>query len=95
MQEEFAIGLGEVHRARAAEKVGGAAVSRMAGRRRAPVINASVAHPAALFASAPTVSALSTLPASQVKEGTKEVAHKTGEALSSAATAVGHQVGGC
>ncbi|KAI7839685.1 hypothetical protein COHA_006493 [Chlorella ohadii] len=47
VQEEFALGLGEVHRARAAEKV---------------------------------------------KEGTKEVAHKTGEALSSAATAVGHQV---
>ena len=32
-------------------------------------------------------------PPPQVKEGTKEVAHKTGEALSSAATAVGHQVG--
>lgn len=60
VQEEFAIGLGEVHRARAAEKVCGARSVAWQGGAKCQPIDASVAHPAALFASAPTASALST-----------------------------------
>ncbi len=107
MQEEFALGLGEVHRARAAEKVRrlpGAGPRRSGGT----VVHACTCTqgehgmllPSCGVSCMPPLSQQSavdvhdsTHTAYQVKEGTKEVAHKTGEALSSAATAVGHQVG--
>lgn len=118
MQEEFALGLGEVHRARAAEKVRGTCQGRLKYGARpdghtAPCTTKGLATSLAIHLimhvlkrmAAPTCRHLllpllpqttfSYLcsPPPQVKEGTKEVAHKTGEALSSAATAVGHQVG--